>query len=112
MPTKKPATNEQTAIDTTGMNVWSKLLAVRNEFYAAGAKKTGRNLHAEFKLHMHGNSRTAYSHKPNTSIGNDHRVLKFLPGFIFTNQRQKILVADDSAPSIQLQSASNGYDVL
>jgi hypothetical protein len=30
------------------MNVWSKLLAVRNEFYAAGAKKTGRNLHAEF----------------------------------------------------------------
>ena len=48
MPTKKPATNEQTAIDTTGMNVWSKLLAVRNEFYAAGAKKTGRNLHAEF----------------------------------------------------------------
>ena len=48
MPTKKPATNEQTAIDTTGMNVWSKLLAVRNEFYAAGTKKTGRNLHAEF----------------------------------------------------------------
>lgn len=48
MPTKKPATNEQTAIDTTEMNVWSKLLAVRNEFYAAGAKKTGRNLHAEF----------------------------------------------------------------
>ena len=47
MPTKKPAT-EQTAIDTTGMNVWSKLLTVRNEFYAAGAKKTGRNLHAEF----------------------------------------------------------------
>lgn len=48
MPTKKPATNEQTAIDTTGMNVWSKLLAVRNEFYTAGAKKSGRNLHAEF----------------------------------------------------------------
>lgn len=48
MPTKKPATNEQTAIDTTGMNAWSKLLAVRNEFYAAGAKKTGKNLHAEF----------------------------------------------------------------
>lgn len=47
MPTKKPAT-EQTAIDTTGMNVWSKLLTVRNEFYAAGAKKTGKNLHAEF----------------------------------------------------------------
>lgn len=48
MPTKKPATNEQTTIDTTEMNVWSKLLAVRNEFYAAGAKKTGKNLHAEF----------------------------------------------------------------
>lgn len=48
MPTKKPAANEQTTIDTTEMNVWSKLLAVRNEFYAAGAKKTGRNLHAEF----------------------------------------------------------------
>lgn len=48
MPTKKPATNEQTPIDTNGMNVWSKLLAVRNEFYAAGAKKSGRNLHAEF----------------------------------------------------------------
>ena len=47
MPTKKPAT-EQTAVETSEMNVWSKLLAVRNEFYAAGAKKTGRNLHAEF----------------------------------------------------------------
>lgn len=47
MATKKPAT-EQTPIDTTGMNVWSKLLAVRDEFYAAGAKKTGKNLHAEF----------------------------------------------------------------
>lgn len=50
MATKKPSTSpEQTPpVDTTGMNVWSKLLAVRNEFYAAGAKKTGRNLHAEF----------------------------------------------------------------
>ena len=47
MPTKKPAT-EQTAVETSEMNVWSKLLAVRNEFYAAGAKKTGKNLHAEF----------------------------------------------------------------
>jgi hypothetical protein len=47
MATKKPT--EQTApVETAGMNVWSKLLAVRNEFYAAGAKKTGRNLHAEF----------------------------------------------------------------
>lgn len=48
MPTKKLTTNEQTTVETSEMNVWSKLLAVRNEFYAAGAKKTGRNLHAEF----------------------------------------------------------------
>ncbi len=47
MATKKPT--EQTApVETAEMNVWSKLLAVRNEFYAAGAKKTGKNLHAEF----------------------------------------------------------------
>lgn len=46
------ATQKQTADGTTrntqDMNVWSKLLAVRSEFYAAGAKKTGKNLHAEF----------------------------------------------------------------
>lgn len=50
MATRKPlTTTEQTApVDTTGMNVWSKLLAVRNEFNTAGAKKTGKNLHAEF----------------------------------------------------------------
>lgn len=47
MATKKTVT-EQTPINTSEMNVWSKLLAVRNEFYAAGAKKTGKNLHAEF----------------------------------------------------------------
>lgn len=47
MATKKPVT-EQTPINTSEMNVWSKLLAVRNEFYNAGAKKTGKNLHAEF----------------------------------------------------------------
>ncbi len=47
MATKK--STEQTApVETAEMNVWSKLLAVRNEFYAAGAKKTGKNLHAEF----------------------------------------------------------------
>lgn len=34
--------------DVSEMNVWAKLLAVRSEFYAAGAKKTGKNLHAEF----------------------------------------------------------------
>lgn len=49
MATQKTSTTKQTApADTAGMNVWSKLLAVRNEFYAAGAKKSGRNLHAEF----------------------------------------------------------------
>lgn len=47
MATKKTVT-EQTPINTSEMNVWSKLLAVRNEFYSAGAKKTGKNLHAEF----------------------------------------------------------------
>ena len=57
---------------------------------------------------MHGNSRTAYSHKPNTSIGNDHRMSKFLSGFIFANRRQKILVADDSASSELLQPKAYG----
>lgn len=47
MATKKP-TEQISPVETAGMNVWSKLLAVRNEFYAAGAKKTGKNLHAEF----------------------------------------------------------------
>ena len=36
-------------VDTSTMNVWVKLLKVRSEFYAEGAKKTGKNLHAEFK---------------------------------------------------------------
>lgn len=34
--------------DTSGMNVYQKLLAVRSEFLSAGAKKSGKNLHAEF----------------------------------------------------------------
>lgn len=43
------ATKTQTAeIDVMAMTVWEKLLAVRAEFYLAGAKKTGKNLHAEF----------------------------------------------------------------
>ena len=45
MPTKKT----ETTPDTAEMNVWSKLLAARHEFYVAGAKKTGINSHAEFK---------------------------------------------------------------
>ena len=36
-------------VDTSTLNVWAKLLKVRSEFYAEGAKKTGKNLHAEFK---------------------------------------------------------------
>ena len=48
MATKKTTTEETPAVDTTSMNVWAKLLAVRSEFYATGAKKTGKNLHAEF----------------------------------------------------------------
>lgn len=47
MATKK--TEETTTVDYTSMNVWAKLLKVRSEFYAEGAKKTGKNLHAEFK---------------------------------------------------------------
>lgn len=34
--------------DVSTMNVYAKLLAVRSEFYENGAKKTGKNLHAEF----------------------------------------------------------------
>lgn len=34
--------------DVSTMNVYAKLLAVRSEFYEIGAKKTGKNLHAEF----------------------------------------------------------------
>jgi hypothetical protein len=40
---------KNTTQDYSEMNVWAKLLAVRTEFYAEGAKKTGKNLHAEFK---------------------------------------------------------------
>lgn len=49
-PTMATKTPEKTpTVDVTQMNVWAKLLAVRTEFYAEGAKKTGKNLHAEFK---------------------------------------------------------------
>lgn len=43
---KKTETVPAQAVDT--MNIYQKLQAVRNEFYDAGAKKTGKNLHAEF----------------------------------------------------------------
>lgn len=45
----KTAEKNPAPVDTSGMNVWAKLLKVRSEFYAEGAKKTGKNLHAEFK---------------------------------------------------------------
>ena len=46
MATKKA--EEVATLDTSTMNVWEKLSAVRIEFYEAGAKKSGKNLHAEF----------------------------------------------------------------
>ena len=39
---------EAPGVDYSTLNVWAKLLGVRSEFYGAGAKKTGRNIHAEF----------------------------------------------------------------
>lgn len=42
------STKKTETADVSGMNVFAKLLAVRSEFYEAGAKKTGRNIHAEF----------------------------------------------------------------
>ena len=47
MATKK-TTTEAPKPDIQNMNVWARLMALRMEFYEAGAKKTGRNLHAEF----------------------------------------------------------------
>ena len=44
MATKKTETTDMAA----PMNIWNKLLHVRTDFYAEGAKKSGRNLHAEF----------------------------------------------------------------
>ena len=46
MATKK--TPEAPKLDTENMSVWAKLLALRMEFYEAGVKKSGKNLHAEF----------------------------------------------------------------
>ena len=43
-----PKKTEATGVDYSTLNVWAKLLGVRSEFYGAGAKKTGRNIHAEF----------------------------------------------------------------
>ena len=44
----KKTENAATAIEIKDMNVWQKLQAVRMEFLAAGSKKSGKNLHAEF----------------------------------------------------------------
>ena len=46
MATKK--STEETPDVSRSMNVWRKLLAVRNEFLEQGSKKSGKNLHAEF----------------------------------------------------------------
>lgn len=42
------ATKKTEAAETPTINVWTKLMHARTDFYAEGAKKTGRNLHAEF----------------------------------------------------------------
>lgn len=42
------ATKKTETPNLSPMNVYAKLLAVRSEFYENGAKKTGKNLHAEF----------------------------------------------------------------
>lgn len=44
----KKTDNAAPAIEIKDMNVWQKLQAVRMEFLAAGSKKSGKNLHAEF----------------------------------------------------------------
>lgn len=51
MTTQKtpPAEPELNRDEIAAMNVWTKLLTARQEFYAVGTKKTGINLHAEFK---------------------------------------------------------------
>lgn len=47
MATKK-TTTEAPKLDVQSMNIWARLMALRMEFYEAGAKKSGKNLHAEF----------------------------------------------------------------
>ncbi len=48
MATQKNST--QTAnVETSTLNIWQKLLLLRRDFLGLGVKKTGINLHAEFK---------------------------------------------------------------
>ena len=49
--TKKPRRTKKmaTAIKSAPMNVYQKLLAARAKFLDAGAKKTGKNMHLQFK---------------------------------------------------------------
>lgn len=42
------ATQKKTEIETATMNVWQKLLKIRQEFYQTGIKQSGVNEHAEF----------------------------------------------------------------
>ncbi len=48
MATQKTAT-KSTNVDTATLNIWQKLLLSRQDFLGLGVKKTGINLHAEFK---------------------------------------------------------------
>lgn len=49
MATKKETAPPIPPLDISNMNVWERLLHVRTEFYEAGVKKSGKNLHAEFE---------------------------------------------------------------
>lgn len=48
MATQKPATKNAN-VETSTLNIWQKLLLSRRDFLGLGVKKTGINLHAEFK---------------------------------------------------------------
>ena len=45
MATKK---TDAPTIDIASLNVWQRLMMARIEFLSGGAKKSGKNLHAEF----------------------------------------------------------------
>ena len=45
---KSEKTKEPTTLDVSSMNVWERLLNIRNEFYSENIKKSGVNDHADF----------------------------------------------------------------
>ena len=45
--------NIETAADISSMNIYAKLVHIREEVYAAGVKKSGINRHAEFEYFEH-----------------------------------------------------------